>query len=112
MAGQSRNVEGVSAWLKIECNQSDQRNESADAKVDCYLPGGIGSSVASSPQANHDERGHESEFVEEIEEEEVERCKCAQNTAGHHEQQDVKFFLTGFDFPGGAGGGEGDDGGH
>ena len=41
--------------------------------------------------------------MEEVEEEQVQRCERAQNPAGHQQQQNVKFLFTVLDFPGDTG---------
>src|ERR1700733_13400904 len=65
---QFRNVERVRAALQIKRNQSNQRNQRADAQVNCDLKCRVILAFAASPDANHDERRNEGEFMQEIKE--------------------------------------------
>ena len=110
--GEFRNIERVRAGLQVERDQADQRDQRADAQVKRDLERRVILPFAATPDADHDERRHQREFVEEIKEKQVERRKRAEDAAGHHEQQDVKFLFARLDFPRAARGGERDDRAH
>ena len=107
-----RNVERVRAGLQVKRDQADQRDERADAQVKRDLERRVILPFAAAPDADHDERRHQREFVQEIKEEQVERRERAEDAAAHHQQQDVKFLFARLDFPRAARGREGDDGAH
>src|SRR6266496_6746744 len=50
--------------------------------------------------------------MEEIKEEQVQRCKRSQNAASHYKQEDVELLLTLLDFPGNTCSSECDDRAH
>ena len=102
----------VDRQLQVERNQAHQRDERAEAEVKRDLKRRVVLAVAAAPDADHDERRHQRQFVEEIEEKQVERRERAENAAGHHQQQDVKLLFAFLDFPRNAGGGEGDERAH
>ncbi len=109
---QFRNIERVRAGLHVQCNQSDQGDERAQAQVKRDLERGVVLPFAAAPDANHDERRHQREFMQEIKEEQIQRREGAEDAPAHHQQQDVKFLLAFLDFPRATRRGEGDDGAH
>lgn len=48
-------------------------------------------------EIDHDERGDQRQFVKEIEEENIEGGKRAEDAAAHHHQEHIKFLLPLFD---------------
>ena len=107
-----RNIKRARARLQVKRDQSDQRDERANAEVERDLEGGVVLLFAAAPDADHDERRHQRELVEEVKKEQVERRKRAEDSARHDQQQDVKLFLPFFDLPGYTRGGERNDGPH
>src|SRR5690242_11524301 len=101
-----RQIEGVSAALNVQSDQSRQRNECTETKIESDLEGRIILLSASTPYPNHDECGHQGQFMEEIKQEEVQRSECAEDSARHDQQQNIKFLFARFDFPGNAGSGK------
>jgi len=107
MRGQLRDVERARARLHVERDQPHQGEERAEAQVERDLEGGVVLLLAAAPDADHDERRHQRQLMEEVEAEEIERGKGAENAAGHDQQQEVELFFALPDFPGDAGRGEG-----
>ena len=107
-----RNVERVRAGLQIKRDEADERDERADAQIQRDLERRVVLLFAAAPDADHDERRHQREFVQEIKEEQIQRRKRAEDAAGHHEQQDVKFLFARLDFPRAERGGERDNRAH
>ncbi len=112
MLGERWDIERVRARLQIKRDQAHQGEQRADAEIKRDLEGGVVLLLAPAPDADHDERGHQRQFVEEIEEEQVQRRERAEDAAGHHQQQDVKLLFALLDFPGNTGGGKGNNGPH
>ncbi len=79
-------VEGVGAALHVERDQAEQRQHRTNRQVDGHLHRRV-VAVASAPDANHDERRDQRQFVEEIEEKDVHRGEHAEQAAVHDEQQ-------------------------
>ena len=96
---QRRDVEraDVRRHLQVKRDEADERQQRADAQVKRDLERGVVLLLAATPHADHDERRHEREFVEEVEEKQVERHERAEDAARHHEQQDVKLLLARLD---------------
>src|ERR1039457_5952487 len=107
-----REVERVRAGLQVKRDEANERDERANAQIQRDLERRVILPFAAAPDADHDERRHQRQFVQEIEEEQVERRERAQDTAAHYQQQDVEFLLTRLDFPRAARGGEGDNRAH
>ncbi len=93
--------------LQVKRDEADQRDERADAQIQRNLERRVVLLFAATPDANHDESRHQREFVQEIKEEQIQRCERTKDAAGHHEQQDVKFLFARLDFPRAKRGGEG-----
>ena len=55
----------------VEGDQADQQDEAAESEIDRRLPGG-GLAVARSPDTDHQEGRDQGQFVEGVEEEDVE----------------------------------------
>src|ERR1035441_985138 len=91
MVSKSGNVEGAGARLQVERDEPYQRDERAQAQVHRNLERGVVLLLAAAPDANHDKCGHQGQFVEEVEEEEVERSESAQDAARHNQQQYVEI---------------------
>ena len=104
-----RNVERVCARLQVKRDEADERDERTNAQIKGDLEGRVVLLFAATPDADHDEGRHQRKFVQEIKEEQIERCECAEDAAGHHQQQDVKFLFARLDFPRAERGGEGDN---
>ena len=109
---QFRDVERVRTGLQVKRDEADERDERADAQVKRDLERRVILPFATAPDADHDERRHQREFVQEIKEEQVKRRECAEDAAAHHKQQDVKFLFARLDFPRAERGGEGDNRAH
>ena len=107
-----RNIERAGARLQIKRDQSHQRDERADAQVKRDLERGVVLLFAAAPDADHDERRHQRQFVEKVEEEQVERRERAEDAARHDQQQNVKLLLALLDLPRDTGRGERHDRAH
>ena len=102
----------VGRQLHVERNQANQGDQRAQAEVKRDLESRVVSIFAAAPDADHDEGRHQRQFMEKVEEKQIDRGERAQDAAGHHQKQDVILLFALLDFPGNAGGGEGDDGAH
>ena len=94
-----RDVERVRAGLQVKRDEADERDERADAQIKRDLERRVILPFAAAPDADHDERRHQREFVQEIKEEQIQRRERAEDAAAHHQQQDVKFLFARLDFP-------------
>src|SRR5207249_7139267 len=99
----------VGRQLQIQRNQANQGDERSQTQVKCDLERCVILVLAAAPDANHDKGGDQCQFVEKVEEKQVQRRERAEDATGHDQEQDVIFFFPVLDFPGYAGGGEGDD---
>ena len=79
-------VEGRGAALHVERDQAGERKHRAEREVNGHLHRRVGA-IASAPDADHDERRDQREFVEEIEEEDIDAGEHAHQPALHDEQQ-------------------------
>jgi hypothetical protein len=85
--------------LQVERDQPRQRDQRPEREIKRDLKRGVVLPFAAPPHPDHDERGHEREFVEGVEEKQIERRERSQHTAAHHQQQDVKLLLARLDLP-------------
>ena len=112
MLDDGRDIEGVRTTLQIQGDQADQGNQRTDAQINRDLEGGEVLLFAAAPDANHYKGRHQRQFMEEIEEEQIQRGERPEDAAGHDEQQHVKFLFAGLDFPRAERGGQTDDRAH
>ena len=112
MLDDGRDVEGVRTTLQIQGDQADQGDQRTDAQINRDLEGGEVLLFAAAPDANHDKGRHQRQFMEKIEEEQVQRGERPEDAARHDEQQHVKFFFAGLDFPRAEGRGQTDNRAH
>src|SRR5438132_13750482 len=66
---------------QIETDQSDQKDNAADGKVNRDLPGSS-LAVTGAPNSNHQERRNQCKFVKCVEKEEIERRECPGGSGG------------------------------
>src|SRR3981189_515534 len=73
---QPRNIKGaLLIWnQQIETDQSDQKDNATDRKIDCGFPGSS-LAIAGSPNSNHQERRNQCKFVKRVKKEEIKRGK-------------------------------------
>src|SRR5437870_2952128 len=93
------NIKRLRARLQVERDQPNQRDQRADAKIERDLERGVVLLFAAAPDANHNKRRHQRQFVKEIEEKQVQRGERAKDAPCQQQQQDVKLLLAIIDFP-------------
>jgi hypothetical protein len=114
VSGEANDVKSalVRRQLQVEGQQPDQHQQRPSAQVKGDLVGGKILVVAPAPDADHDERGHQRQFVEKVKTDQVQRGERAEDAAGHEHEQNVEFLFARHDPPRNAGRGKGHDGPH
>ena len=64
-----RNIERVHAGFQVKQDEADECDECAEAQIQRDLERRVVLLFAAPPDANHDERRHEREFVQEVKKE-------------------------------------------
>ena len=105
-------IEAVRAGAEVEGDQTGQGDQGAKAEIEGDLEGGKVLVRSAAPHADHDERGHQGQFMGEVEQEQIQRAKRGENATRHQQEENVELLFAGTDFPSAAGGGKSDDGAH
>ena len=93
-------VQTVGAGGHIEGDQANQGGERAQGQVEGDFEGGPVAVLTATPHTDHDEGGNEGQFVEEVEEEQIQRRKGSHGPGDHRHEQHVKELHVAFDVPG------------
>src|ERR1035441_3626863 len=112
MIGELGNVKRAGSRLQVKGDQPHQRNQSPDAQINRDLEGSVVLLLSPAPDANHNKRRNQRQFMEEVKEKQVERGEGAQDAARHNKQKDIELLLALLYFPRDAGRGERHDGTH